>query len=247
MIGQFLLQPFSKILSYFSSSFFYFNFMSPHSIISFFIFYFPSANYPHFFLHKTFTSFLLSLLPFHCLFSSLSPFFLFPHCHIVPLSHLPPIACVPPCLIPRLSIRSWRSVSATITMWSCSLSERLIVRASRPSSISQSKSCKHSALSSRTRAKPCLVRVTHTYTKTHTLSTTFFTDAQIQVFFVNVHWFYKFLFSLKWKDGGLLIFIRTFVYLNMKCGYKSDFQVLPLINDIILFYHTCLWLVLTSV
>lgn len=84
--------------------------------------------------------FLPIFLPNRCSFL-LSPFPLFPH---LPVS-------------PCLSFRSWRSVSAIITMQSCSLSERLTARASRHSNSSQSKSCKRSALSWRTRAKPCWV------------------------------------------------------------------------------------------
>lgn len=82
-------------------------------------------------------SFLLSSLPY-----------LPPH----PFSSVPLVLCHP-------SIRSWRSVSAIITMQSCSLSERLTARASRRSNSSQNKSCKHSALNWRTRAKPCWVSV----------------------------------------------------------------------------------------
>lgn len=59
--------------------------------------------------------------------------------------------------LPHLSIRSWRSVSAIITMQSCSLSERLTARASRRSSSSRNRSCKRCALSWRTRGKPCWV------------------------------------------------------------------------------------------
>lgn len=123
---------------------------------------------------------LLHLKLFICKLSSFSPFFLYPlfPLHPLPLALLLPVFLflplffgplfVPLCYalsrshhtffsLSHLSIRSWKSVSAIITMQSCSLWERLTARASRRLNSSQNKSCKHSALNWRMRAKPCWV------------------------------------------------------------------------------------------
>ncbi len=131
------MQTMSYILLLHMFSFFPLTFLS-HSI-------FPS----HFFINKLSSLYPLTLfssslysIPSHSLLPLALPLSVFPFSLI---SH--PL-CGPVCSSfpsfsssSHLSSRSWRSVSAIITMQSCSLSERLTATASRRSNSSQNKSC----------------------------------------------------------------------------------------------------------
>lgn len=128
-----------------------------HSIVSSYILNFPSTNGPlpltAFFLYPPIVEFSLPLAP---LLPSFSQF-------LCPLSRSP-VAPSSHHTFPshsHLSVRSWKSASAIITMQSSSLSERLTARVSRRLNSSQNKSCKHSALNWRMRAKPCWVSSFH--------------------------------------------------------------------------------------